>query len=151
SEFGKFPASWDGRPVMMNHPNIGGMWVSASIHSVLETYQIGFLANTKLDDTKLKTEAWLDKDMIDAIGGDATETYQRVLDGEMVDVSVGAFIDIVEGAGIHNGKNYAGSWANVVPDHLAFLSAGVQGACTVEAGCGAPRINAGSTIFSGMR
>ncbi|MEB3089954.1 hypothetical protein, partial [Parvimonas sp. M20] len=32
SEFGKFPASWDGRPVMMNHPNIGGMWVSASIH-----------------------------------------------------------------------------------------------------------------------
>ncbi|MEB3090005.1 hypothetical protein, partial [Parvimonas sp. M20] len=97
------------------------------------------------------TEAWLDKDMIDAIGGDATETYQRVLDGEMVDVSVGAFIDIVEGAGIHNGKNYAGSWANVVPDHLAFLSAGVQGACTVEAGCGAPRINAGSTVFSGMR
>ncbi|MEB3067332.1 hypothetical protein, partial [Parvimonas micra] len=88
SEFGKFPASWDGRPVMMNHPNIGGMWVSASIHSVLETYQIGFLANTKLDGTKLKTEAWLDKDMIDAIGGDATETYQRVLDGEMVDVSV---------------------------------------------------------------
>lgn len=141
SEFGKHPASWDGRPVMMNHPSINGVFVSASIHSVLEDFQMGFLANTRLDDKKLKTEAWIDNEAIAALSGEPKQTMDRILLGEVVDVSVGAFMDIVEQAGTYGGNAYQGIWSNVVPDHLAFLSANVQGACTVEAGCGAPRVN----------
>ena len=37
-EFGKFPAGWNGRPVVMNHPIIDKNPVSANSPSVLETF-----------------------------------------------------------------------------------------------------------------
>jgi hypothetical protein len=43
--------------------------------------------------------------------------------------------------GFFNGKEYKKIWRNIVPDHLAVLPIGSQGACSVQDGCGAPRLN----------
>ena len=141
SEFGKFPASWNGRPVVMNHPIINSQPVSANIPTVLETYSFGHLFNTVLEDGKLKTEAWIDLDRVNALGGEVASTIARIQAGEIVEVSTGLFTDVDEVSGTFNGKTYDAVWRGVVPDHLAFLSAGTIGACSVEAGCGT-RVNA---------
>ena len=140
SEFGKFPKAWDGRPVVMNHPQISGVFVSASIPEVLEDYGMGYIFNTRVEDSKLKTEAWLDHARIEEVGGELLSTLERIRNNEVVEVSVGAWLDVVPGPGTYNGKTYQGSWANVAPDHLAFLSEGTQGACSVADGCGVPRL-----------
>lgn len=141
SEFGKFPASWNGRPVVMNHPIINNQPVSANIPTVLETYAFGHLFNTVLEDGKLKTEAWIDLDRVNALGGEVASTIARIQAGEIVEVSTGLFTDVDETTGTFDGKTYDAVWRGVVPDHLAFLSAGAIGACSVEAGCGT-RVNA---------
>lgn len=153
SEFGKFPSAWNGRPVMMNHPQIDGVFVSASIPEVLDAYQIGTMFQTKLEDNKLKTEAWLDNARIAELGGVFQETLDRILNGDIVEVSVGAYIETIQKSGVFNGKSYSGVWSNVAPDHLAFLEEGQVGACSVKDGCGTPRLNMGKpeqgmTVYS---
>lgn len=137
SEFGKFPAAWNGRPVVMNHPQVKGVFVSASAsHEVIEEYTIGTIYHTTLDDKRLRMEAWIDNEAVEALGGVAQETLDRINNGEVVDVSVGSFLDAVAKKGTHNGKQYGAVWANLAPDHLALLEAGVAGACSVADGCG---------------
>lgn len=141
-EFGKFPAGWDGRPVVMNHPIIDKNPVSANSPTVLETFAFGTLFNTSIsDDGKLVTEAWIDLERVAALGGEVQETIDRIQAGEIVEVSTGLFTETEEVSGFHGGKQYLAVWRNIVPDHLAFLSAGTLGACSVEAGCGT-RVNA---------
>jgi hypothetical protein len=139
-EFGKFPKTWDGRPVVMNHPQLKGVFVSAAIPEVLEDFGLGMIFNSKIEDKKLKCEAWLDHARIEELGGESLSTLERIRNGEVVDVSVGAFLDVISRPGTFEGKAYGGVWQNVVPDHLAFLSAGVPGACSVSDGCGVPRL-----------
>lgn len=140
-EFGRVPEGWNGRPVVMNHPQIDGNPVSANIPNVLETYAFGQLFNTRLEDGKLKTEAWIDSERLAALGGEVQTTIDRVLAGEIVEVSTGLFTGVEPVTGKFNGKAYTGVWRGVVPDHLAFLSAGTLGACSVADGCGT-RVNA---------
>jgi len=143
SEFGKFPESWNGRPVVLNHPTIDGIPVSASHPSVLESYQIGQIFNTVLDDKKLTTELWLNNARIKELGGEFLETLERFTDGdEVVEVSTGLFTVQNEQSGTYGDQDYSAVWTNCVPDHLAVLSKGVIGACSVKDGCGAPRVNA---------
>ncbi len=52
-------------------------------------------------------------------------------------------IDFEALAGTHGGKDYGITWRSVRPDHLAILPAGLPGACSVAAGCGAPRVLGG--------
>lgn len=141
SEFGKAPAGWNGRPVTINHPEIRGQKVSANSPEVLETEQIGQLFNTVLDGKKLKTEAWINTERASELGDEIESTVQRLLDGEVVEVSTGLFSDIEPEEGIHEGDPFSGVWRNVVPDHLAVLTAGNVGACSIADGCGANRAN----------
>lgn len=140
SEFGKFPRAWDGRPVVMNHPQINGVFVSAGMPEVLTDFGMGIIFNTRLDGKKLKCEAWLDHSRIEEAGGEMLETLERIRNNEVVEVSVGAWIDVLQRAGSFNGKAYQGVWSGVAPDHLAFLSKGTEGACSVKDGCGVPRL-----------
>lgn len=140
-EFGKFPHAWDGRPVVMNHPQINGVFVSAGIPQVLEEFGLGMIFNSRLEDSRLKCEAWLDHTRIEEIGGEALETLERIRNGETVEVSVGAWITSIPRPGTFAGKQYASVWSHVAPDHLAFLSKGIKGACSVQDGCGVPRLN----------
>lgn len=141
SEFGKAPAGWNGRPVTINHPEVRGQKVSANSPEVLETEQIGQLFNTVLADKKLKTEAWINVERAKELGDEIESTVQRLLDGEVVEVSTGLFSDIEPEEGTHEGEQFFGVWRNVVPDHLAVLTSGNIGACSIADGCGANRAN----------
>lgn len=140
-EFGKTPAGWNGRPLVMNHPVVDGSPVSANSPEVLESYAFGQIFNTSCADGKLKCEAWVNKTRVSELGGEVEDTIDRILAGEVVEISTGLFTDLEEKKGRFNGEDYAGIWRNIVPDHLAFLSEGVKGACSVEDGCGTPRTN----------
>jgi len=141
SEFAKVPAGWNGRPVVMNHPQVDGLPVSANSPDILESYAFGFLFNTYRDDTKLKSEAWIDIVRANELGGEFQEVVDRINAEETIEISTGLFTTNLEESGTHNGKKYQEVWREIVPDHLAFLSKGSTGACSVEDGCGAPRMN----------
>lgn len=137
-EFGKFPASWDGRPVVMSHPvDDEGKPVSANSPKMLETYQIGYLFNTQLKDDKLIQEAWVDQTVMESLNDDSTEVLAALKKGEMIEVSTGYFALIEPASGMHNNQKYEAIQRNIAPDHLAFLPIGTLGACSNEDGCGA--------------
>jgi len=140
SEFAKFPQGWDGRPVVMNHPKSpGGVPISANNPITLQLAAFGLLFNTKLDGTRLKTEAWVNTARVKELGGEVEKTVTRVAKGELIEVSVGLLAEIAPEVGMRDGKKFEGVWRNIVPDHLAFLSEGSKGACSIDDGCGAPR------------
>lgn len=139
AEFGKFPESWNGRPVVMSHPTTDkGVPISANSPEVLEQYQIGYLFNTKLVGNQLEQEAWVNKSLIEANGDTAKEVMAALEKGEMIEVSTGYYALIEDSSGITaNGESYDGIQRNITPDHLAFLPIGTYGACSNADGCGA--------------
>lgn len=141
--FGAFPEAWNYRPLTLGHPKVGGVFVSAGTPDVLDAFAMGFIFNTELDKKKLRTEAWIDNALCQEKGGQFQETLDKIKAGEVINVSVGCFIQPKYGSGVFEGKKYGSSWGSVAPDHLAILPLEV-GACSVADGCGIPRIN--STI-----
>lgn len=130
------PESWNGRPVVYNHPsNDTG---SANDPSILDSMCFGSMFNTTFEDKKLKAEVWLDKSKAESIG--AGEAVERLSNTETVEVSVGAFVLLKKESGVANGQPYEYIWQGVIPDHLALLENGSIGACSVEMGCGTPRL-----------
>lgn len=138
-----FANQWNGRPVVMNHPQVQGTFVSANSPQVLEDWAFGFVFNSHFDTAtaKLKAEAWIDVARAEELGGEFQDAVDRINAGEVVEVSTGLFADVLPLKGRFNNQAYEGVWTNVISDHLAILSAGVLGACSVEDGCGIPRIN----------
>lgn len=137
-EFGKFPESWNGRPVVMSHPvNDDGIPISANSPKVLETYQLGWLFNTKLVKSQLEQEAWIDVEKADSLNDDAKAVMEALKKGEMIEVSTGYYALIEPTSGIHNNQKYDAIQRNIAPDHLAFLPIGTLGACSNADGCGA--------------
>lgn len=137
-ELAQRPSMWNGRPVVPEHPR--GGYGSANEPHVTERACFGRLYNTRFEDGRLKTEAWLDVDRARKLGGLAEDVVARLGRGETVEVSVGAVVNLIEERGVSpDGTEYALRWTNVESDHLAMLPAGSEGACSVEMGCGAPR------------
>jgi hypothetical protein len=130
------PQGWNGRPVMMGHPTNGNGPVSANSPEVLEGGRAGYVFHSRMDGDALRMEAWCDVARAAAIP-QLADTLKRLQAGETVDVSVGAFVETEERSGEWNGVPYEVAWTSVTPDHLAFLPAGVPGACDVTMGCGA--------------
>ena len=140
-EFGKLPGSWNGRPVVVDHPKVNGKNVSASESpTVMENTEIGRLMNTTLEDDKLKTEAWINLDRVEELDDNVKTTIAKLEDGTMVEVSTGLSASSEKTSGEFKGKTFESIIRNVVPDHLAILSHAI-GACSIEDGCGAPRMN----------
>jgi hypothetical protein len=84
-------------------------------------------------------DAILDPERAALVGKKAVRLMERAEAGETVDVSVGVFVGTEDGVGEYNGKRYATTWRGIRPDHLAGLPEGVNGACSLEMGCGLPR------------
>lgn len=136
-ELGKIEESWNGIPVTISHPkDENNNFISANSPNVLESYAVGSIFNTHLEDGKLKAEAWLDVQRLAAI---SPETLEKVQKGEIIEVSVGIFSDEVEAEGDWNGEHYIAVARNYRPDHLALLP-GEVGACSIADGCGV-RVN----------
>lgn len=132
-EFSRAPGGWNGRPVFEGHPLKNGKPVSGNLPEVLEAGKIGIVFGTRVKGKKLLMEAWLD---IVACEERAPELLRRAQAGETIEISVGVFVDKDDESGTFAGKKYKGKWKDIVPDHLALLPEGDEGACSVEAGCG---------------
>ncbi|MEE8598931.1 MAG: DUF2213 domain-containing protein [Dehalococcoidales bacterium] len=141
-EFGRFPDSWNGRPVVFDHPKVNGEAVSASDPKVMEEVAFGQLFNTVVTNGKLKVEIWINEDRVKGMSQEVQDTVARLKAGdETVEVSTGLFTMSEQAEGEFDGEAFEAIWRNIVPDHLAILPEGVTGACSVEDGCGAPRTN----------
>ena len=137
SELEKTPDGWNGRPVVGDHPKgTGPDRISANSPTVLEKHSFGRIFNAKVEDKKLKVEAWLDVEKATKIGGDALSVLERAKNKEMIEVSVGVFVITEAANGVHNNKQYKAIWRSLVPDHLAMLPKGTVGACSNDMGCG---------------
>jgi hypothetical protein len=142
-EFARLPKQWDGRPVMFNHPKVDGEQVSANDPRVLEGGQIGTVFGSRVEDDKLKMDAYIDVERVTAMGGEALELLEGLRAGEMTEVSVGTFVATELKNGTYKDHPYDTIWRDINSDHLAFLPKGVKGACSIEMGCGAPRMAGG--------
>ncbi len=141
-EFGRFPDSWNGRPVVFKHPVVDGVAVSASSPELLENNAFGLTFNTVVEDGKLKIEIWINQARVEELGQEAQDTIAALTSGDtVVEVSTGLFTQREPVTGEFEGETYEAIWRNIVPDHLAVLPEGSIGACSVADGCGAPRSN----------
>jgi len=146
----KYPARWNSKPVVMTHPFNGSESLSAGDPQIQEQYKIGLIFNARMKKKQLHMDAWLDLAKIESLGGIAASTLQRVRDMKPVDVSIGAWTELEMVEGEYEGKKFVGRWLEIAPDHLAFLEEGVPGACSVEMGCGAPRVMQHRILSSGI-
>ncbi|MFA5935018.1 MAG: DUF2213 domain-containing protein [Candidatus Paceibacterota bacterium] len=131
-EFGKFPESWNGIPVVINHPEVDGINVSANSPDLIETATVGRVYNAKMVKSKLKAEVWLEESKLGEVSPDVLSAIGLK---QTIEVSVGVFTDSEETPGIYNGKQYTAIARNHRPDHLALLPGGI-GACSIADGCG---------------
>ena len=132
AELGKFAGSWNGIPIVIDHPESGGESVSANTPEIIETGVVGRVYNTKVKGKKLTSEGWLNEDMLRQTSSDVLAAVKA---SEQVEVSVGVFSDEEETEGEFNGEEYDAIARNHRPDHLALLPGGT-GACSIEDGCG---------------
>ena len=137
-ELEKSAPAWNGRPVPVLHPKDADQYVSANSPDVIERCVIGQVFSTHVEDGKLKAELWIDIAKAEALGfGDYLNCLRS---GEVTEVSTGYFADEDTTSGTFNEKEYSVIHRNLRPDHLALLP-NETGACSVEDGCGAPRVN----------
>ena len=144
------PSGWNGRPVLPIHPWEGR--ASANDPLTQDKYKFGQLFNTRFEDGKLKTDAWLDPVRAEKVGEDAVSVISNCQSGKMVEVSIGALVVVEELSGESpSGEDYEFIWRGILStDHLAMGLAGGEGACNLEMGCGAPR-NAINTEAKDMK
>ncbi len=139
SELAPFQQAWNGEPILWDHPIVAGERVSANEPRILEHWRFGRAFNSHMKGKKLVLEAWLDLELAREQDGQAQEVIDRINAGEMIEVSVGAFVIAEKKTGVHNGERFEAIWREIVPDHIALLPEGMTGACSNEMGCGAPR------------
>ena len=132
AELGKFPESWNGIPVVIDHPEVNGHNISANAPDVIDARTVGRVYNTKVSGSKLKAEVWLDTDRLRQV---SSVTLAQINAAEILEVSVGVFTEEQAEEGEWNGEQYNAVAINHRPDHLALLPGG-RGACSVEDGCG---------------
>lgn len=139
AELAKYPAAWNGIPVLIGHPEDNGRPISANIPEVLEKNIVGRVYNTRFEGNgrnRLVAEAWIDEERLAEISPTA---LQYIREKKPIDVSVGVFSDDEPVRGRWKNEEFVGIARNYRPDHLALLPNG-RGACGWEDGCGV-RIN----------
>lgn len=146
AELAASTAGWAGRPVTLGHPMDGDVPISANAPDVLERTQVGWVFNPTFDNGALKGEAWIDIAAARKVVGGA-RLLERLEAGQMLEVSTGYFRDAERKKGTFNGASYVLVQRNIVPDHFAILL-DEPGACSVQDGCGAPRVNADGESLS---
>lgn len=137
-ELGAYTEAWNGRPVPILHPEEQGIPISAASRPDIFSRSVGWVMNTRMEGEQLKAELWIDEMKADRLG--ASELISSMANGEMVEISTGYFADTMLKAGTHGGKSYDVQHVNIRPDHIAILP-GEIGACSIEDGCGVPRVH----------
>ncbi len=131
-ELSKTPEVWNHKPVVVYHPEINGQGVSACDPTILTNRKVGLMMNTKFEKGRLRSEAWLEKDRVNAID---ERIMAAVENNEMMELSTGVFVDQEAESGEWKGEEYSGIARNYRPDHLALLPDKI-GACSIADGAG---------------
>ena len=141
-EIAKFPDSWNGRPVVIDHPDINGEPVTAGSKTVIEAQTVGVVLNCYHENGKLKGEVWINKEKCNRL---AKEVIQMLERNAKMEVSTGLFTEGDGKSGDWEGEEFSTTVNNYRPDHLALLPNGV-GACSWEDGGGLPRLNSKADV-----
>lgn len=138
---------WEGVPIMLDHPRIEGLPVSANLRPVLEQTQLGRLFNVRFTEEptpRLLADIVLELERIEVVDR-ADEVLERLENaddgGEPIEVSTAYFRVAEFDPGRFMGEEFDIIQRELRPDHLAILL-DVEGACSVDDGCGTPRANA---------
>lgn len=130
--------AWDGKPVTLYHPHVGGVPARAD-HPSVKHQHIGRITRTRFDPTRNRLQAHA---LIDVALANAVEKGRYVLTelraGRQVELSTGLFtanVDAPAGSVDGKGRPYTHVATNYRPDHLAILPDQV-GACSIKDGCG---------------
>ncbi len=132
AELSKTPVVWNHKPIVVYHPTMNGVGVSACDPDIINSRKVGLMMNTKFEKGKLKSEAWIRKDRADTVD---ERIMSAVTNSEMMELSTGVFVDVEEKEGEFDGESYVGIARNYRPDHLALLPDQI-GACSIEDGAG---------------
>lgn len=119
--------TWNGRPASLGHPTNG---ITMNNPETFDERWLGFVFNTKYekDNKRLSAQLWLEDNRGD-------EVINKVTNGEEIDVSIGAFGNVVASKGESNGVEYSYKFTDIRGDHLAVLPES-SGACGWGDGCG---------------
>lgn len=131
-ELSRWPAAWNGRPVMVQHPDFDGQPISANDPGLIDDLMVGRVFNTEFSNHRLRGEAWLDELRLREV---SPRAYDYISNSRPLEVSIGAFTDDEPTSGEWQGEQYGAIARNHRPDHLALLP-GAQGACSWADGCG---------------
>lgn len=130
-ELSRSASDWNGRPVVVYHPQLNGRGVSAGDPDITNRYKVGTIFNTSFDGHRLKADAWIDVARVQQVD---SRVADAIAFNKQMEVSTGLVLDVDEvntNAGSPIARNYR-------PDHLALLP-DKTGACSLAAGCGLMR------------
>ncbi len=127
--------AWNGRPVVVYHPDMGLANGYADNPTVWGRQKIGVLFNTRFVKKALKAEAWIDCERVRRVDERVLNAIQR---RQVVEVSTGLTFPLVDREGTWNGENYVMVARHLKPDHLAILP-DRKGACSIADGAGLVR------------
>jgi hypothetical protein len=129
----KRPGSWNGMPLLVNHPVVNGDHVSGRDPDVLDRWGVGAVYRDRVENGDRKAEGWFDE-------ADSNRVDARIIpaleQGLPMELSTGLHLNAepVEN-GSHQGKAYVAVARDYQPDHVAVLPDSI-GACSVADGCG---------------
>lgn len=129
-----FAQMWNGVPLPVFHPEVGGSLVSCNDPTIIQQYSVGRLWNVWYDNDarKLRGEIWVDIAKAREV---SPEVLSMIYEHKPLEVSTGLFAENDPSTGSWNGEQYESIARNIRPDHLALLPGG-RGACSYEDGCG---------------
>lgn len=130
--------SRNNRPIVAGHPRVNGEYVSANDPKILEEYCYGFTFGSKFEDGRVKVEGWFDPEKAQLVGPLAVNVINKLKNGEKIEVSEGNMVISELKEGEIEGQKYKSVWLSATNDHLATVD---LGACSIEMGCGGPRVS----------
>ena len=168
--------AWNGRVLPVGHPtNDEDEFISANSPDVHDTNVVGQFFGAEESEGSLIGEVWVDVDRsLSLHESTGDERYVKALavlsshykgdlsdevganlathaeDGDMLEVSTAYFYRQESAMGTHDGQKYSATQHNIRPDHLALLP-NSKGECSVEDGCGAPRVHVHADVSDGQQ
>ena len=125
------PERWNGMPIVVDHPMLNGMDVSARDPAILNTQGIGQIFGTNANG-KLTAEAWFNVEATRRINHTILDALER---GNPFELSTGLITEPTSQGGTFNNEKFIGVVESFEPDHLAILIDS-KGACSLQDGCG---------------
>ncbi len=136
-EIAKSERLWNGKPIVVLHPDINFNEGSAGAPEVFDQQKVGSVFNVRFDGHRLLGEAWIDVEKAEQVD---KRLIGAILANKPIEVSTGLYTEAEPIQGVHNGREYHAIATEHRPDHLAILLDS-EGACSIADGCGMLRLN----------